>query len=40
MFAWFLVVVVLLVLCEGDPDIIDGWRQQANGKCFPVEVQK
>lgn len=27
---WFIAVVAVLILCEGEPDIIDGWIKRAN----------
>lgn len=29
-FAWFVAIVVLLVLIDGEPDILDGWAKRLN----------
>ena len=30
---WLGFILILIILCAGDPDIIDGWRARANEKC-------
>lgn len=37
---WFVAVFALLILCEGDPDIIDGWAKRANQvECLKPESE-